>query len=148
MHLTPVKYYKVLIVPNLTEIMNNQSKTPYLVKFQLLTISLQESNAYPCNVDYYHTFIPLLQSNGIMKMILFVASLILLLPLFACLQSHVKSVEHLQSDYDRLHSLQISLERDLLHAPDPLKVENDLREVELRMRYIEIEILKRQYREN
>ena len=83
-----------------------------------------------------------------MKKILFVASLILLLPLFACLQSHVKSVEHLQKDYDRLQSLQISLERDLLHAPDPLKVENDLREVELRMRYIEIEILKRQYREN
>ena len=83
-----------------------------------------------------------------MKKILFVASLILLLPLFSCLQSHVKSVEHLQNDYDRLQSLQISLERDLLHASDPLKVENDLREVELRMRYIEIEILKRQYREN
>ena len=83
-----------------------------------------------------------------MKKILFVASLILLLPLSACLQSHVKSVEHLQKDYDRLQSLQISLERDLLHASDPLKVENDLREVKLRMRYIEIEILKRQYREN
>ncbi len=100
------------------------------------------------NVDYYHTFIPLLQSNGIMKKILFVTSLILLLPLFACLQPHVKSVEHLQGDYDRLQSLQISLERDLLHAPDPLKVENYLREVELRMRYIEIEILKRQFMEN
>jgi hypothetical protein len=100
------------------------------------------------NVDYYHTFIPLLQSDGIMKKILFVTSLILLLPLFACLQPHVKSVEHLQGDYDRLQSLQISLERDLLHAPDPLKVENYLREVELRMRYIEIEILKRQFMEN
>ena len=69
--------------------------------------------------------------------------LILLLPFFACLQPHVKSVEHLQSDYDRLQSLQISLERDLLHAPDPLKVENDLREVELRMRYIEVENIKK-----
>ncbi len=68
----------------------------------------------------------------------------LLLPLFGCLQPHVKSVDHLQSDYDRLQSLKISLENDLLHAPDPLKVENDLREVELKMRYIEYEILKRQ----
>ena len=86
------------------------------------------------NVDYYHTFIPLLQSNGIMKKILFVASLILLLPLFACLQSHVKSVEHLQSDYDRLHrsSANIIGKRSITCTRFlPLKVENDLREVEL-----------------
>ena len=76
-----------------------------------------------------------------MKKILIVATLIFLLPLFGCLQSHV---EQLQSDHDRLQSLKISLENDLLHAPEPLKVENDLREVELKMRYIEYEILKRQ----
>ncbi len=69
--------------------------------------------------------------------------LILLLLFFACLQPHVKSVEHLQSNYDRLQSLQISLERDLSHAPGPLKVENDLREVELRMRYIKVENIKK-----
>ena len=76
------------------------------------------------------------------KKILTVISLILLLS--GCLQSHVKSIEHLQSDYDRLQSLKISLENDLLHAPNPHEVENDLREVELRMHYIEYEILRRQ----
>ena len=84
----------------------------------------------------------------IIKKILIVALLMLLLPLFGCLQPHVKSVDHLQSDYDRLQSLKISLENDLLHAPDPLEVKNHLREVELRMRYIEIEILKKQVEEN
>ncbi|MBT3878857.1 MAG: hypothetical protein HON76_09445 [Candidatus Scalindua sp.] len=79
-----------------------------------------------------------------MKKILIVATLIFLLPLFGCLQSHVKDVDQLQSDLDRLQSLKISLENDLSHAPDPLKVENHLREVDLRMRYIEYEILKKQ----
>ncbi len=83
-----------------------------------------------------------------MKKILFVASLILILPLFGCLQPHAKSVEHLQSDYDRLQSLHRTLENDLLHAQDPIKVKNHLHEVELRMRYIEIEILKKQFVEN
>ena len=63
------------------------------------------------------------------------------------LQPHVKSVEDLQSDYDRLQSLKISLEKDLLDTPDPIKVEDSLREVELRMKYIEYEILKRQHME-
>ena len=96
------------------------------------------------NVDYYHIFIPLFQSNGIMKMILFVASLILLLPLFGCLQPRYNSVENLQSNYDRLQSLKTSLENDLIHASDTDRVKNDLREVELRMHYIEYEILRRQ----
>ena len=76
-----------------------------------------------------------------MKNILIAASLMILLPLFGCLQPHVKSVEDLQSDYDRLQSLKISLEKDLLDTPDPIKVEDSLREVELRMKYIEYEIL-------
>ena len=82
-----------------------------------------------------------------MKKILIVVSLILLLSFFGCLQPHVKSVKQLQNDYDRLESLKISLENDLLHASEPLKVENHLHEVELRMRYIEYEILKRQHME-
>ena len=82
-----------------------------------------------------------------MKNILIAASLMILLPLFGCLQPHVKSVEDLQSDYDRLQSLKISLEKDLLDTPDPIKVEDSLREVELRMKYIEYEILKRQHME-
>ncbi len=76
-----------------------------------------------------------------MNKILIVVSLILLLSFFGCLQPHV---EQLQSDYDRLESLKISLENDLLHSPKPLEVENHLREVELRMNYIEYEILRRQ----
>ena len=79
-----------------------------------------------------------------MKMILFVASLILLLPLFGCLQPRYNSVENLQSNYDRLQSLKTSLENDLIHASDTDRVKNDLREVELRMHYIEYEILRRQ----
>ena len=79
-----------------------------------------------------------------MKKILIVATLIFLLPLFGCLQSHVKNVEQLQSDLDSLQSLKISLEKDLLHSPKPLEVENHLHEVELRMNYIEYEILRRQ----
>ena len=86
--------------------------------------------------------------KDLMKKILIVATLILLLPLFGCLQPHVKSVEHLQSDYDRLQSLKTSLENDLIHAQDPAKVKDDLHEVELKMRYIEIEILKKQVEEN
>jgi hypothetical protein len=79
-----------------------------------------------------------------MKKILFVASLISLLSLFGCLQPRFNSVERLQSDYDRLKSWHTSLQNDLLHAPDPIKVKNDLHEVELRMQYIEYEILKRE----
>ncbi len=79
-----------------------------------------------------------------MNKILIVASLILLLPLFGCLQPHVKTVEQLQSDYDRLKSWRVSLQNDLLHTPDPKKVKNDLREVDLRMQYIEYEILRRE----
>ncbi len=79
-----------------------------------------------------------------MNKILIVVSLILLLSFFGCLQPHVKSVDQLQSDLDSLQSLKISLEKDLLHAPNPLEVENHLRDVDLRMRYIEYEILKRQ----
>ena len=79
-----------------------------------------------------------------MKKILIVVSLLLLLSFFGCLQPHVKKVEQLQSEHDRLQSLKTSLENDLLHAPDPLKVENHLREVDLRIRYIEYEILRRQ----
>jgi hypothetical protein len=79
-----------------------------------------------------------------MKKILIVVSLILLLSFLGCLQPHVKSVKQLQNDYDRLESLKISLESDLLHSPKPLEIENHLRDVELRMNYIEYEILKRQ----
>ena len=79
-----------------------------------------------------------------MKKILIVVSLILLLSFFGCVQPHVKSVKQLQNDYDRLESLKISLESDLLHSPKPLEIENHLRDVELRMNYIEYEILKRQ----
>ena len=82
-----------------------------------------------------------------MNKILIVVSLILLPSFFGCLQPHVKKVEQLQSEHDRLQSLKTSLENDLLHAPDPLKVENHLREVELRMSYIEYEILKIQFKE-
>ena len=83
-----------------------------------------------------------------MKKILIIASLVLLLPFFGCLQPRYNIVENLQSDYDRLHSWKISLENDLLHTPDPLRVENTLREVERRMQYIENEILKRQLMED
>ena len=79
-----------------------------------------------------------------MNKILIVVSLILLLSFFGCLQPHVKSVEQLQNDHDRLESMKISLENDLLHSPKPLEIENHLREVELRMNYIEYEILRRQ----
>jgi hypothetical protein len=96
------------------------------------------------NVEYYHIFINLFESNGIMKKILFVASLILLLPLFGCLQPRFNRVEHLQSDYDRLKSWHVSLQNDLLHAPDPDRVRNTIREVEFRMHQIENEILRRQ----
>ncbi len=79
-----------------------------------------------------------------MKKILIAASLILLLLVFGCLLPHAKSVKNLQNDYDRLQSLQKSLERELVHTQDPVKVENLLHDVELRMRYIEYEILRRQ----
>ncbi len=68
----------------------------------------------------------------------------LLLPLFGCLQPRYNSVENLQSHYDRLQTLKTSLENDLIHASDPDRVKNDLREVELRMHYIEYEILRQQ----
>ncbi len=83
-----------------------------------------------------------------MNKILIIASLILLLPLLGCLQPHDKYVEHLQNDYDRLQSVQASLESDLIHAQDPLKVENHLREVEFRMRLIDNEILRVELIEN
>ncbi len=88
------------------------------------------------------------QSNGIMKKKLFIASLILLLPLFGCLQPRFNIVENLQSDYDRLESWKISLQHELLNTPDPVRVENTLRAVERRMQYIENEILKRKLTEN
>ncbi len=83
-----------------------------------------------------------------MNKILIIASLILLLPLFGCLQPHVKYVEHLQNDYDRLQSVQTSLESNLIYAQDPLKVENHLSEVEFRMRIIDNEIFRVELMEN
>ncbi|GAX59897.1 hypothetical protein SCALIN_C04_0385 [Candidatus Scalindua japonica] len=77
-----------------------------------------------------------------MKKILIVATLMLLLPLFGCLQRQVKQ---LQSEHHRLQSLKESLENELLLAPDPLKVEEQLRNVDLKIRYIEYEILRRQH---
>ena len=83
-----------------------------------------------------------------MNKILIIALLILILPLFGCRQPHVKYVKHLQNEYDRLQSLQTSLECDLLHAQNPLKVEDYLSEVELRMRLIDNEIINVELMEN
>ncbi|MHC4269776.1 MAG: hypothetical protein ACYSWS_08980 [Planctomycetota bacterium] len=44
--------------------------------------------------------------------------------------------------------MQTSLESDLLHAQDPLKVEDYLSEVELRMRLIDNEIINVELMEN